>query len=431
MTSFIIDKVFSNENNTFDVLDPNTAKFKTYRYPSDIGGADRGHYVAFFVRTRGSSPLSNMLSSNEQTFNNRESVAQELSQLGVVNHIKKSGKSLFNTNSMTSLTNESIVLYMPDTLNFDTRHSYSNLSPGRELLGQAIAVGPELLSRLKAGDFKGFARSAMNSGAGQMLAKEAVRAVGISGENTIDLGMFAMFGQVLNPMLEMLYTSPELRTFQFEFFFYPRSESESKEVLDIIELFNYHSAPELGRTGMLIPPSEFDISFFYRGKINPNIPPIGTCVLTSVQTNYAPKGFATYESSKNLDTPTKGGTGMPVAIQMSLSFTETTYLTKDDYSIRKDQSTTSSISTSNAAKDGAEPVAKKMLTAQDFAGNGKGGPTKKRNRKKNNQKPKVDTYIADGQGMEIEIAKHEAEVQKKKQDRSNLQRYNLRTSFTR
>ena len=176
----------------------------------------------------------------------------------------------------------------------------------------------------------------------------------------------------------MIYVSPEPRNFQFEFMFYPRSESEAQQVLQIIELFRFHAAPELGGTGMLIPPSEFDMKFFYRGKENPNIPPIGTCVLKDVQTNYAPKGFATYESLS--DTPTKGGTGMPVAITMSLAFTETTYLTKEDFSFNKN---------SIPMQVPMQPAAasQKLITAQDFAGNGKNTPTQKA--KKRNKKPIV------------------------------------------
>jgi hypothetical protein len=110
-------------------------------------------------------------------------------------------------------------------------------------------------------------------------------------------------------------------------------------VQKIIERFRFHQAPELERypnsktqSGLLIPPSEFDIKFFYAGKQNPNIPPISTCVLQSIQVNYAPRGWTAYESIGDND-PALGRTGMPVAIQMSLGFRETTYITKEDFDI--------------------------------------------------------------------------------------------------
>jgi hypothetical protein len=81
---------------------------------------------------------------------------------------------------------------------------------------------------------------------------------------------------------------------------------------------------------MLIPPSEFDIKFYYAGKQNSNIPQIASCVLKNVQVNYAPRGWSAYEVPGE-NSPSLGRTGMPVAIQMSLQFTETTYITKEDF----------------------------------------------------------------------------------------------------
>ena len=324
-----------NKRGVFEVLDSSTNDFKLYRYPEDLGAADKGHYMIFFIREQKDTNFS-AKNRDAQTFSDKETISQKLAQGNPEAGTFITDKSPFAQLNRTVLTNESIVLYMPDTLNFDSRQTYTDLQPGKELLGQALAVGPELLSKFKAGDFKGMAGSAIKSGVGMMAASKLLEAVtqpfGDSSA-TRSLGLFAQFGQVINPMLEMIYVSPEPRNFQFEFMFYPRSESEAQQVLQIIELFRFHAAPELGGTGMLIPPSEFDMKFFYRGKENPNIPPIGTCVLKDVQTNYAPKGFATYESLS--DTPTKGGTGMPVAITMSLAFTETTYLTKEDFSFNK------------------------------------------------------------------------------------------------
>jgi hypothetical protein len=118
---------------------------------------------------------------------------------------------------------------------------------------------------------------------------------------------------------------------------FPRSEKEALEVHNIIDLLRFHQAPELvANSGgaFLYPPSEFDISFYYNGGINHNIPKISTCVLESIQTDYAPGGFAAYEVEGELKSDTglpgdgKGRTGMPVAIRLSLSFRETEYLVK-------------------------------------------------------------------------------------------------------
>ena len=65
-------------------------------------------------------------------------------------------------------------------------------------------------------------------------------------------------------------------------------------------------------------------------KENPNIPQIATCVLVSLDINYAPNGWAAYETPGENE-PYLGRTGMPVSIQATLQFQEMTYLTKADF----------------------------------------------------------------------------------------------------
>jgi hypothetical protein len=143
-------------------------------------------------------------------------------------------------------------------------------------------------------------------------------------------------GTVVNPQLELLYTSPSFREFRFDFVMYPRSSKEALEIHKILNRLKFHQAPQLYTVGagalgnfFMIPPSEFDIKFYYNGMINPNIPPISTCVLTSIDTDYAPNGWAAYEVPSNNGVPVLGKTGMPLAIRLSLSFQETEILTKD------------------------------------------------------------------------------------------------------
>lgn len=249
-------------------------------------------------------------------------------------------KSPFGFLNTTQLTTDAIALYMPDTIQFGSKQNYDGLSPGKELIGQALVAAPALVDQYKSNGGGAAAMNALKkSGAVQALvAKGAGAAAGVLGvdaKDTTRLGIFGATGKVTNPMLELIYSSPDFRTFQFEFFFYPRSESEALEVQKIIDRFRFHQAPELDKigqlqSGLLIPPSEFDLKFYYAGKQNPNIPTIGTCVLDSIEVNYAPNGWSAYEVPGEND-PLLGRTGMPVAIQMSLTFKETTYLTKEDF----------------------------------------------------------------------------------------------------
>ena len=218
---------------------------------------------------------------------------------------------------------------MPDTLAYTYSQSYDNAEMGGELLGQAAAAGVSLKEMFEKGGV--FPAAGVVGKSAALLAGE--KASGLLGQNTGAVAFQALAGVAKNPMLELIYKSPNFRTFQFEFSFYPRDEREALEVQRIIERFRFHQAPELaeGAGGFLIAPSEFDIKFYYAGSQNPNIPPIAdNCVLTQMDVNYTPNGFTAYEVPGE-DKPSLGRTGMPVAIQMQLQFKETTFLTKADF----------------------------------------------------------------------------------------------------
>ena len=233
----------------------------------------------------------------------------------------------------TRLTKDAIALYMPDTLQYTHSQSYDQLSVGSNMLGKTLGAGSSVIDKMKNDTFDSSAAEATIKAAVESAASSAAKKLGG------DAGRFAFTattGKVENPMLEMIYRSPNFRTFQFDFTFYPRDEKEAYEVQKIVETFKYHQAPEVEDNKLfLIPPSEFDIRFYYGGAQNPNIPSIATCILTTIDVNYAPNGFTTYEVPGET-APALGRTGMPVAIQLNLQFQEVTFLTKADFKGPKD-----------------------------------------------------------------------------------------------
>jgi hypothetical protein len=223
-------------------------------------------------------------------------------------------------------TKQAIALYMPDTLNFVYSQSYNDLAVFDTLgnVGTALAAGSSLVDAVKSGANQNAPVNVASFGL-EFLRKNASGAIG----NLANIGL-AQLGVASNPGLEVIYGSPSFRTFRFDFLFYPRSKQEGETVQGIINSLKFHQAPEYAsQTGgkFLIPPSEFDIEFYHNGKINPNIPKISTCVLTSIDLDYAPNGFSAYEVPA--ESASIGGTGMPVAIRMSLNFKETQIVTKE------------------------------------------------------------------------------------------------------
>ena len=343
------------------------------RYPIDLGSTDKGHYIMFYIFTQNRTQVGQTSQTNTtQNFQNiasdpntnigiegqdvQESVSGtygstvDESILGKVSReLSQTTKDVFNTllsstpgpdqnllakgNFFRTITKtkDTIALYMPDTLAFDYQQSYSNLSVTQELgkLGLAAQAGASTYDAYrKTGSISSAAKNAAPFAA--EIAKEA----GLpTGGKVLFSALSAVTGGALaiNPQLELIYEGTDFRSFRFSFMFYPRSKKEAVEILDIIDSFTFHQAPEILSSSFgryLVPPSEFEIEFRYNGGINPNIPKVAPCVLTSISVDYAPNGFASYETLMSANQPERGGTGMPVAIRMDLSFKETRIITK-------------------------------------------------------------------------------------------------------
>ena len=373
-------KFLSSDNRGSNLTDFN---LNNKRYPIDLGSTDKGHYIMFYIFTQNrtqvgqtsqtnttqnfqnlaSDPNTN-IGSDIQTTNIGESVFDpsfggfdinderggNASQVDdtIGKKVAQYGKDFLNqVKSFTpgpdqnllakgnffrtiTKTNDTIALYMPDTLAFDYQQSYSNLSVTQDLgkLGLAAQAGASTYDAYrKTGSISSAAKNAAP------FAAELAREAGLPGSKVLFSALSAVTGGALaiNPQLELIYEGTDFRSFRFSFMFYPRSKKEAIEILDIIDSFTFHQAPEILSSSFgryLVPPSEFEIEFRYNGGINPNIPKVAPCVLTSISVDYAPSGFASYETLMSANKPERGGTGMPVAIRMDLSFKETRIITK-------------------------------------------------------------------------------------------------------
>jgi hypothetical protein len=181
-----------------------------------------------------------------------------------------------------------IALYMPETLSFDYDAAYNKM---------------ELKAAINSVPIVGGITSALTS---------------IMENSAVKLAMSAA-GYVFNPQDQLLFEGIDFRTYQMSFTFTPSSIEETNSVNAIIKTFRYHAAPQIGGVGgfFYIPPSIFNVSFRYNGKVNPNINLLKRSVLESVSVNYAPNGWAAFE-----------GNGAPVQTTMTLQFKETVLVDK-------------------------------------------------------------------------------------------------------
>jgi hypothetical protein len=356
----------------------------TLQFPLDIGSADKGHYLMFNINAQQKTQFStNFTGENPTVVRNMELLQSRRG--GSTNFINENFNKLLGTAISTTAgvanqaqgflnaipgvstltapftggkigeqitegaqtfgqklsgiksseflrtikrTTDTVVLYMPDKITYSNSQNYGEIPLGGEVKSLAgISSATTTAESEEPGNLATF---------GGFLAAE------LSGAKSLEALATAVTQVVKNPMLEVMYKGVALRKFNFSFSLWPRSEQEAIEAQKIIELLRFHQAPEIKQnTGgfFLIPPSEFDISFMYNGKTNPNMDAISTCVLTNVAVDYTPKGFHAFESIGSIDTPELGKTGMPVGINLSLSFMETQIVTKEYY--RNDNGTQS------------------------------------------------------------------------------------------
>lgn len=131
-------------------------------------------------------------------------------------------------------------------------------------------------------------------------------------------------GAVVNPNLELLFTGPQLRPFNFNFKLSPRSGEEGQVVKSIIRAFKQSMAAKVTNTGLfLAAPNIFSIKYIQAGGGNhPSLNRIKLCALKSCVVDYTPENsYMTFKDSSNT----------MVSYNMSLQFQELEPVTDVDY----------------------------------------------------------------------------------------------------
>lgn len=129
-------------------------------------------------------------------------------------------------------------------------------------------------------------------------------------------------GKVLNPNVELLFRTVELRSFSYQFDFTPRSEDESEVVKQIIRAFKKDSSAKKGTSGLFLSsPNVFKLQFRRGREKHPFLNNFKICALKSVQVDYTSGtgGYKVYSDST------------PVKMSMGLSFTELNPVYNEDY----------------------------------------------------------------------------------------------------
>jgi len=141
-------------------------------------------------------------------------------------------------------------------------------------------------------------------------------------------------GKVINPNMEMLFSGPRLRTFNFQFDMTPRNKDESKQIRRIIKTFKKYMSPSKSATGAFLQsPKIFELEYIYNGNIqsgsgnqHPYLNKFKACALTEFNVNFTPDGsYMTYRDD-----------GSMTKYSITMSFSEISPIFEGDYDGKDD-----------------------------------------------------------------------------------------------
>lgn len=286
-------------------------KQNSLRYPNDIKDKDTDYVLFQFGKYK--PPFSGKTSVGAQLDPNRTKVSSG-SKYAAYN-----ASILGKLDSVAGM--ESIILYMPQDIQSETKanwqgKSFSNL--GREGL------------KLAGGNFSGPGNEynlgqGMNNAIKALITGAINQVPGVGGNLTLNDTLGVTEGVMLNPNVEVLFDSPELREFTLKFKMTPHDDTEAKTIKQICNTFRKASVPYFDRgatrnyqaTGLsggnvIGVPLVCNVSFMTGSEYNQFVPQYKQTVIQSVQINYTPDGaYATYSG------------GSPVATELTVKFLET------------------------------------------------------------------------------------------------------------
>ncbi len=164
---------------------------------------------------------------------------------------------------------------------------------------------------------------AMISGGKNLQYKATVDALnkGLGSSVSLSQLMSGVSGTIINPNVEMMYESPELRGFQLRFRMQARNQGESQSIRELCYQFKKAMLASYGGQtmggkldagGFITVPKICQVSFMTGGALNEYVPQYKPCAITQVDINFTPDGAwaSTFD-------------GAPVATELAITFKET------------------------------------------------------------------------------------------------------------
>ena len=270
-------------------------------------------------------------SSNDGTVNSSFTPGSKPKVVGRKHHQGRLARTASWASKRTVRTTDSIVLYMPATIQTNTNVVYKGSEMGNLASTIATAAGDFYSKAQEIGPLDAAMEQIPNwlemgiEDVQRAIAKGVSAIVGGDIASAVD----KISNRAQNRYLESLFDSIGFRKFSYTYKFTPKSPEESLKVRDIIKLFKFHMSPELPEDDLgrfFIPPAEWDIFYMFRGDENDFLNKITSCVLTNMDINYANGRFQTFRALNHEQL--RGAP--PTEIEMKLDFMETRIITKKE-----------------------------------------------------------------------------------------------------
>ena len=304
-------------------------------YPLNVeGDPQQGHFIMFGIKEQNKAKL--------KAHKFAEKVAAVAAQLdpvpgqvslqqieGLTKDKIKDSKSSPKGNAIatmfpqtTKLTTQ-IALYMPPSLQVQYGAKYAD-----QEIGILAETGKGALEAFRANE--GMAAFTKTLGALGTGTSAAVMAAATKAADVAAPGAKALIaierGRIQTPRMELMFEGLGRRDFSFTFVFIPKSAAESLKVEQIVHQFKFHMSASydgsafgsgLGGARAMDIPSHFEIEYMYRGRRNPYLNRISTCVLKNVNVEYGGDRYVAFDE------------GNPQTTKMTLNFTELNIMTKE------------------------------------------------------------------------------------------------------
>ncbi len=177
-------------------------------FASDIldklnGISSQGGIAGAFSKIAGNvvGGINNVFGSTSVTFGGNSQATEDQIQTSIK---KITGEGNIKFLRTTTLTTDSIALYMPDTLQYGYTQNYDQLSLGGEIGGQLLAAGKSAKEAYDKAGGGAAGASAFQSSIQVAKEKGGKLAGSLTGQNQTTQALLAATGRVENPMLEMI-----------------------------------------------------------------------------------------------------------------------------------------------------------------------------------------------------------------------------------